>query len=93
VREVTDRIAILLMKLATVIAIPTMLATIALNLWFCKIGSLTPNPATGRTFAVQEYGTLYVTPTLGELSIMLFFVSYIAVVIAGAILLWLRDSN
>jgi hypothetical protein len=46
---------------------------ICMNLAFYRLGSLTPDPASGRTFAVQEHGTLYVLPWEGELALSLFW--------------------
>ena len=46
---------------------------IYLNFTFYHLGSLTPDALTGRTFPVQEHGTLYVIPWEGELSLWLFW--------------------
>jgi hypothetical protein len=49
--------------------VPMML----MNLTFYYLGSPTPDPATGRTYPVQEHGILYVVPWQGELAQALFW--------------------
>ena len=88
-----DRILKAIQAIATVVAVPAIISTLALNLWFYRIGSLALDQATGRTYPVQEHGTLYVTPFLGQLSIALFFVGFGAIVLAVAVGLWRQNSN
>jgi hypothetical protein len=46
---------------------------ILMNFAFYRLGSPTPDPATGRTYPVQEHGILYVVPWQGELAQALFW--------------------
>ena len=77
----SGRYARLFVRVAQVIVLPLVAATILLNVSFYWIGSQQPDPSSGRTFPVQEHGTLYVTPVLGELSLILFFAGLVALVV------------
>lgn len=55
----------------------------ALNVWFFHVGGPVPDPITGRTYAVQEMGTLYIVPLWAHLSSLLCFVGFAAMAIAA----------
>ncbi len=55
----------------------------ALSLWLFHAGSRSPDPVTGRTYAIREMGTLYVIPLWAHLSSLLCFVGLAAVAIAA----------
>jgi hypothetical protein len=54
-----------------------------LNFWFFHVGSPVPDRITGRMYAVQEMGTLYIIPMWAHLSSLLCFVGFAAMAIAA----------
>ena len=54
-----------------------------LNLWFLHAGSAVPDPIAGRTYPVQELGTIYIIPLWGHLSSLLCFVGFAAMALAA----------
>ena len=52
----------------------SMVILFLLTISIYRSGSLTPDPSTGRTYAFQEHGTLYVVPSLGIASTITVFV-------------------
>jgi len=58
------------------------------DIWFMRTGSKTPDPATDRIFAVQEHGTLYVSPWLAHLEAILFFAGLAAIALGAILVFW-----
>ena len=89
----TDRLFHRIEVLAAWIVFPCFVGTILLNVSFYWIGSLRPDPATNRIFAVHEHGTLYVVPSLGIASLILFWVGFGTLVALFGVGMWKRRLN
>ena len=62
----------------------------AMDVWFMRTGSRTPDQKSGRIYAVQEHGTLYVSPLLAHVAAVLFFAGVTAMAVAAVLVLWRR---
>ena len=71
----SDQARALAVKVFVACYVVLIVPMICLNLAFYRLGSLAPDPATGRTFPVDEHGILYVLPWEGELAQLLFWVA------------------
>ncbi len=60
-------------RVSGVLYIVMFVPMILLNLAFYRLGSPTPDPATGRVYPVNEHGILYVVPWQGRLAQNLFW--------------------
>ncbi|HWD25727.1 MAG TPA: hypothetical protein VG387_01080 [Rhizomicrobium sp.] len=75
-------------RVLKIVGIPSIAIGVGLPWSFYWLGSLTPDLATGRTYPVQMHGTMYVTPLLGEIHDVCFFVGFAAMAGVVAPLFW-----
>ena len=83
----------ILKRILPVICAWTVFPMLALGLSFYWLGSLVPDPATGRTYPVHIHETMYVNPILGVLQITLFIVGAASFAGVLAIDFWERRNG
>lgn len=80
--------------LLAVVGIPSMMLAVGLNFSFYRLGTHHPDPATGHTYPYNMHGSMiYVSPLLGEVQLIAFFVGWICIAGLVATSFWLRRKS